>query len=104
MKGIIIKELKSDIQIIKGFSLLNCAIIIVYVMFMNLIGSLFVYSSLKVLYTIFNIIVSIILVSPSAYNRKKKICHTILFFLKKDTDIYHPIHIDISERSGKDVF
>ena len=45
----------------------------------------------KILYAIFTLVCAIALTIPSPFNKKRRIFQSLLIFIHKDRNVYHPI-------------
>ena len=54
-------------------------------------------SNLRILYYIFSVVVGIGLTVPSPYNKQRRMYQSIILYLKKDGNVYHPVRSDYLE-------
>ena len=89
---IIPQELNAPIKVWKFLYLFDLFFIISYFA-VSAVFAGFVHSSLQIPYYIFTALMAVLLTLRSPYNPQKRIFQTVIFAIKKDRTVYHPISL-----------
>lgn len=100
MKYLVVQEVSSETKVSKNIFLFDLFFILVFFTVSAILGSL-VHSSFRILYYIFSAVVALFLTGKSGKNRKRRNYESIILYLKKDREVYHPETV-IDDREVED--
>lgn len=90
MRFIVVQDIKAETKVGKSIFLFDFFFLLVYGAVTMMLSNM-VHSSLQIPFYIFSAICAIFLTMKSSWNKKRRNWESLFLFLRKDTEVYHPV-------------
>lgn len=90
MKHIVVQDIKSETKVGKSIYLFDFFFLLTYGAVSFLFGSA-VHEMLRIPFYIFSVICAIFLTMKSNWNKKRRNWESLLLYIRRDKEIYHPL-------------
>lgn len=90
MRYVVAQEIKSETRVGKSIYLFDLFFVIIYFSVSYVFASA-VHEMLKLAFYVFSLACALFLTAKSHMNRKRRNYESIILFLRKDREVYHPV-------------